>query len=35
MKKILIFSIVLFGVIYIKNKKINEILEYYSVDDEE
>lgn len=35
MKKVLFFTLVLFGVIYIKNKEINEILEDYSVEDEE
>lgn len=35
MKKVLFFTIVLFGVIYIKNKEIDGIIEYYSVDNEE
>lgn len=29
MKKVLFFTMVLFGVIYIKNKEINELLENY------
>lgn len=32
MKKVLFFTMVLFGVIYIKNKEINKILEDYSVE---
>lgn len=32
MKKLLFFTMVLFGVIYIKNKEINKILEDYSVE---
>ncbi len=35
MKKLLFFTMVLFGVIYIKNKEINKILEDYSVEDED
>lgn len=35
MKKLLFFAMVLFGVIYIKNKEINKILEDYSVEDED
>lgn len=35
MKRVLFLTMVVFGVIYIKNKEINEILEDYSVEDEE
>lgn len=35
MKRMLFFMMVLFGVIYIKNKEINDLLEDYSVEDEE
>lgn len=35
MKRMLFFTMVLLGVIYIKNKEINDLLEDYSVEDEE
>lgn len=35
MKKFLLAALVVLGINYIKNKEINDIREYYSVDDEE
>lgn len=34
MKKLCVFLLILFGVIYIKNKAIKEVQEYYEIENE-